>query len=338
MLELFDLSLLENIFLISTFVFLTVIILFLKVVPCYLSSFFGECISNNKSSKFHLPMLRGLGIVFPIILIISTLIWENIFNFFEIIIIMSSTLVGFWDDKFGIKQKQKLIIFLFIGFVWALSKINFNFENEISFFKLFLYIFIFVFLFLFFNQIDGINGLASITFLISISVLYFIGIGIVSLLPILISVFAYFVINLAGKIGIQGDAGSFFLGSFAAILFTKTIILPKYGIIFFILGPIIFDVCATTLIRMYYKIDLTLGHRNNLYQKLVTKYQNHFVITLIFAVSQITLNFFLLDIFNEDSIIHFYSILTILGCFLISFFSVIAYLIHKEKILNSIIR
>ena len=109
--------------------------------------FFGECISNNKSSKFHLPMLRGLGIVFPIILIISTLIWENIFNFFEIIIITSSTLVGFWDDKFGIKQKQKLIIFCLL--VCLNIKINFNFENEISFFKLFLYIFIFVFSFIF---------------------------------------------------------------------------------------------------------------------------------------------------------------------------------------------
>ena len=122
MLELFDLSLLENIFLISTFVFLTVIIFFLKVVPCYLSSFFGECISNNKSSKFHLPMLRGLGIVFPIILIISTLIWENIFNFFEIIIITSSTLVGFWDDKFGTSKNKNSLFFCLLVLLGCYQK------------------------------------------------------------------------------------------------------------------------------------------------------------------------------------------------------------------------
>ena len=146
--------------------------------------------------------------------------------------------------------------------------------------------------------------------------------------------FISFFINLKGKVGIQGDAGSFFMGAFMAILFTKTIEWPKIGIIFFIVGPVIFDVCATTLVRIYYKIDLTMGHRNNLYQKLVSKYQSHTKVTLFFGLLQLLLNYSLLSFLDIKSILTFYLILFSLGIFLVLLFTMISYFIHIEKILK----
>ena len=90
-------------------------------------------------------------------------------------------------------------------------------------------------------------------------------------LPIILSVLAYLVINMNGKIGIQGDAGSFFMGSFIAILYTKSTEWNELVLVFFILGPIIFDVCGTTIIKIFYKINLTIGHKDNLYQKCCPK-------------------------------------------------------------------
>ena len=103
--------------------------------------------------------------------------------------------------------------------------------------------------------------------------------------PLFLTISAYLFINLNGKVGIQGDSGSFFMGAFIAILFTKTIEWQRIGIIFFIVAPIIFfDVCSTTLVRFYYKTDLSIGHRNNLYQKLVSKFQSHLKVTVFFCI------------------------------------------------------
>lgn len=148
------------------------------------------------------------------------------------------------------------------------------------------------------------------------------------------SIFAYLVINMGGKIGIQGDAGSFFMGSFISILSVKTIGWDKAGVIFLMLGPLIFDICATTIIRFYYKIDLTAGHRNNLYQKLVSRYQSHFKITSIFAITQIIFCYFLLNLFETETLISLYSILFLISSVFMLLFYFVAYLIHKEKILK----
>lgn len=334
MIEFFDLEINKN-FLIGSFgTLIFSIIIFMKLIPKYLTSFFGECVANDKSSKFHYPMIRGLGIVFPAILILSSILWESIFSNFEIFIITLSTMVGFGDDKFGLSQKSKLFVFLLIGFIWSLSKVNYVINDFEIFFKFTLYIFIFVFLILFFNQIDGINGLASITFLISLIFVHMNALNLLLCLPLFLCVGTYFLINLNGKIGIQGDAGSFFMGSFIAILFSKSIALEKFGIIFLILGPVVFDVCATTLVRIYYKIDLTKGHRNNLYQKLVSKYKNHTLVTLSIGLAQLLFNFFVWFFLETSSIFKLYIILGSFCIFFILLFYLIAYFIHNEKILR----
>ena len=103
---------------------------------------------------------------------------------------------------------------------------------------------------MFFNQIDGINGLATSTFLISIiffglyfSVLIFV-------IPVIITVSIYLIYNLNDKVGIQGDSGSFFLGSYFLVISSKIFNSEEFYFIFLFLSPILFDIVATTLVRL----------------------------------------------------------------------------------------
>ena len=306
----------------------------IKLIPNYLGSFFGKCVSNDKTSKFHLPMIRGIGIIFAIVLILSSILWGSVFSIFEIIIISLSTLIGFWDDKYGLRQKKKLFLFTFIGCMWSFYHLDFVTFDIYFFLNFILHVFIFVFLILFFNQIDGINGLATGTFLTCLLFIYLTGTNLLLFLPIILSVLANLVINMNGKIGIQGDAGSFFMGSFISILYTKSTEWNQLGLVFFILGPIVFDVCGTTLIKVFYKINLTIGHRDNLYQKLVSKYQNHSLITSIFVFSQFQFCFWLSILLEKNSLVFIYYILFLICSLLMLFFCFVAYLIHNKKILN----
>ena len=77
------------------------------------------------------------------------------------------TFIGFLDDKLNLSQKLKFIInLLFLGFIYF--RLMFLEHNLIEYLSITIKLLIFVFIILFFNQIDGINGLAASTFLISI--------------------------------------------------------------------------------------------------------------------------------------------------------------------------
>lgn len=241
-------------------------------------------------------------------------------------------MIGFWDDKYGLGHKQKLYFFLLLGCVLSFYNINFITFNLYTFLTFITYIFVFVFVVLFFNQIDGINGLATGTFLTCLLFIHLTGTNLILLLPVILSIIAYFVININGKVGIQGDAGSFFMGSLIAILYVKSRPLNEIGLIFFILGPMVFDICGTTLIRFYYKINLTIGHRENLYQKLVSKYQSHLLVTFIFVFLQFIFCFLLSVFLEKKSLILIYSSIIFVCSFLMVLFCFIAYLIHNKKI------
>lgn len=309
-------------------------LLFMIFLPKFYPFIFGECISNNKTSKFHIPMARGLGIVFPLALIISSIFFDSNFNFFEICIISFATLVGLWDDKYGLGYKSKLSIFLVLGLVYAFYSLSNEVYSNTYVLKLILNGFIFIFLILFFNQIDGVNGLAASTFLICICFLSLNGINLTLSLPVIFSVFTYLFINMKGDIGIQGDAGSFFMGSFTSILFIKSLDYIEYGLIFFVISPILFDICATTMVKLFKKVDLSLGHKDNIYQKLVSRYQNHYLVTIIFSFSQVIFCLCLTFIRQNYSIGFIYILLIITGILFNFLFCYLAYSIHNQKLLK----
>jgi UDP-N-acetylmuramyl pentapeptide phosphotransferase/UDP-N-acetylglucosamine-1-phosphate transferase len=303
----------------------------IKIIPLYFKSYFSLCVSNNKTSLYHEPILRGLGIIFPFILILNTTLFETPLNNIDIIIIFLSSFIGFWDDKFEINQKNKFFLFTVIGLMYSLY---INLGSDFNVYNFFSNAFVFLFLILFFNQIDGINGLAGLTFLASISFLTILLKDIYFLLPVVCSVIAYLGFNLRGKIGIQGDTGSFFMGSFIAILCLKVFKWYELGLVFFIISPIMIDICSTTTIRMFLGISILKGHKENLYQRLVKKYKNHVVVSVSFVIIQSIFCGFLIYLIKSMDLVDVYLICLLILLLLGTIFLYVSYLIHKRIILN----
>lgn len=296
----------------------------------YKPDFFGTCVSNEKTSLHHDVLFRGLGIFFPFLILPILFIYKDIFTNLDLFLIFIMTFIGFWDDRRGLSQIFKLTVLICVSFIINLlgeiegsNSLNNSFDILLNTFYL-------VFLILFFNQIDGINGLAAMTFICCLILTCFLikkFIFLVTLGPI----FCYLLINLRGKTGIQGEAGSFFMGSIIFIM-TKnnTLFFDKILTILF-LGPVLFDVIATTLIRLYFKQNIFLGHRNNLYQKLVSNIEKPSIVCCSFFLIQLILGLILYELYLMSSnYVIWYSIVAFTE---ITIFIIISILIQKKTIL-----
>ena len=303
----------------------------IQIIPTHFKKYFGLCVSNEKTSIYHDPLLRGIGIIFPLILIINTSYFETPISNIDALIIIISSLVGFWDDKFLLNQKSKFFIFFILGLFYSYY---INVQIDLNFYEFIINAFIFLFLVLFFNQIDGINGLATLTFLTTIIFLSLFLNNIFLLLPVIFSVIAYLSFNVRGKVGIQGDTGSFFMGSLVAVLYFKIFKWYEFGILIFILLPILLDICSTTLVRIFLGMSILVGHKNNLYQKLVAKYKKHIFVSLGFVVIQIIFCFIMKYLLNSWGLKEIYFIIFITISLTAPLFLYLSYLIHKNKFLN----
>jgi UDP-N-acetylmuramyl pentapeptide phosphotransferase/UDP-N-acetylglucosamine-1-phosphate transferase len=260
--------------------------------------------------------------------------YENLLKINDLCLIISVCLIGFWDDKRGLSQKLKLIILFLIGVLYIFSNEGISSNFSLDAFNYILVPLYFIFIVLFFNQIDGINGLAAITFIVTALIMnYFLG-DVILIVSIFGAVLAYLLINIKGSIGIQGEAGSFFMGAVIFILSIK-VDFPFHNLLSFIfLLPKLLDVSSTTIVRYYLNINLLKGHRYNLYQKLVAKYQRPGFISLIFGLLQLIIGcFIILGLENLDKGF-FFLILFIFILILTLVFLKISLLIHSKKLLD----
>ena len=295
-----------------------------------LKSFFGICVSNEKTSLYHVPMIRGLGILY-IIALTPMFFTNDLLSTSEIILLIVSTLFGFYDDKYGITQIKKILFLtLLISLVYLFS----SNEENLSFYNFFLNILLFLFLDLFFNQIDGINGLAGSTFCITC-------IGSCLLLnyspffqliiPVVLVVSVYLNINFRGNVGIQGESGSFFMGALIYIIMQRFHHHFDWIFVLAFLFPVLSDVISTTMVRLIYVKNLLTPHRKHLYQKLVEKYKSHIKVTLLFSILQIISIILIIYIHN----LSFSELKLFFLVFLLSIFLIInlrySYIIHKGK-------
>lgn len=313
----------------SIFIFKFGVILITKIK----SDFFGLCISNHKTSLYHEPMLRGLGLMFPIACFPFILQLLSDFKIHEIILILLSTILGFYDDKKNLEQKRKFLVILLLSVFYVVVEFALVTDTSIDFFKFIIKVFCLIFLLLFFNQIDGINGLAALTYIILLVIIGIIKNNFILVLPFLVVSIHYLCINLRGKLGIQGEAGSFFMGSsiFVIVLNLETNL--NQFIIVFLASPILMDIVCTTLVRYFSGKNILKGHNSNLYQRLVYKFKSHFWVALMFGFLQVITTYFVFcsrELFNEKQ---FFLIVFLILTILFFIFIFFANLIHKKKIL-----
>ena len=213
-----------KIFTLNFLVFIVLVFISLNFLKCY----FPLSISSKRSALPHDPTIRGIGILFPICLIISNYLLPGYMELplSNYLLIFICTLIGFYDDYKNISYKKKLIslIVLFITVI-SVYKNTLLFADFNYFFSVSISLIFFVFFILFFNQVDGINGLSSGTFCVFFASLIFLKYNEILLLESFISIlsiaFSYYILNILKFNFFQGDSGAYFLGASSYLIFQK---------------------------------------------------------------------------------------------------------------------
>ena len=270
--------------------------------------------NNRKIHKKPVPNIGGLSI--SIIFILATYFIDFQNNFFNIILIFSFliSLAGFIDDRYILNVGSKLIwqllpigilifkfdlIVLDIGNYQILGKINLG---------SFSYIFTILCAFLLINAtnyIDGIDGSASLAFLISIANIIFLSnflneelikFYIIICTPLFLFLFFNFSLFNLPKIFL-GDSGSLLLGfilSFLMIILYKNYdihpILLAWGVAF-----IVFEFLSVNILRIYFNRSLFQPGQDHIHHIFLNKTKSKFKtnIFLIFINIFIAINGYL---------------------------------------------
>ena len=304
----------------------------IKILQNKMSWLIGECDFNKKSSIYHEKMLKGLGIIYPVSIVPFFYFYQNVLNIFDYMMLFLLSLIGLIDDKYNLNYKIKIILFLFISIFFNYLSIPSFEELQIIYFIL--NVLLFVFLIIFFNQIDGINGMAVLTFIICYFSMIFLATNLIIYLPLICCTIPYLFFNLRGKIGFQGDSGSYFLAGIIFIILINNFNHSDYLISIFLLCPILLDLVATTLVKIYLNKNIFKGHRDNIYQRLASFKKSHLFSTLVFIFFQVVQSSIIIYLFLNKSKIFTFFLLIVLSIFMVIFFIIFSIKIHKNEILK----
>lgn len=320
-------------FVTSFFLFILLAFIIFKLFKSY----FPISIASNRSALSHAPTLRGIGIIFPVCLIILSFLFPQNYKLFNsyFLLIFISALIGFYDDFKNINYVKKLLSLIFLFMIIVLIDNDVLLLIDINiFFSIVISLTFFIFFVLFFNQIDGINGLSSGTFCIFLASLIFlknnemVSMGI--FINILGIVFSYFLLNILRVKFFQGDSGAYFLGSAAYLIFQENEEILFISLVF--LFPIVGDIIWTTIMRGYFRFNLSRPHKSNLYQKCVSKIKLHFPVTFCHILIQSACFFivYYFQIYKEGLLIQL-TYLILFGLFFSSIYIYTSYFLNNNK-------
>ena len=265
-------------------------------------------VPNERSSHSDLiPKGGGLGVLVSFIIVCLIL---NISKFLWFPAIFLS-LVSFFGDRTEINPKNRLyiqfcctLVFLFGTFLtMKLSPFNYLLIFPLSVFI--------VGSTNFYNFMDGINGMAGITAVISFCFLAWFGIWanveskyVVLCFSIAFSCLGFLPLNIPSAKVFLGDIGSILLGFIFASL---TVIFSKNIFDFFCLTGFLFpfyaDELSTMLVRFSNGENLSKPHRKHLYQILANEYGiDHWKISVLYGFIQVfiaLISFYLRQVYPE---------------------------------------
>ncbi len=297
-------------------------------------------IKSNNLGRWsdHKAYLIG-GIIFLSFLIyFTTLSYLNFavffLDFYELFILFIFFLIGFYDDKFNLDGKYKILIYLFI-----IIFLNFYYTDNRYLFTNLLTIFILLVIFISINIIDNMDGIFSSFFFIVIcsfvSLVYNNSnlIIISGLLSIILINLYFMYINIFKDKNYLGDSGSYLLSGFIIILYLKfkyLIELNSYSINYLILLFVTFAypiydfvyVCFYRILNKKSPFSGGIDHTSHFFSKYFNSDSKSLIficgINLIYIVS----NYFL--ILNKYN--YYYNI-----CLLLIFYAFLSILIFKFK-------
>lgn len=251
---------------------------------------------NHRSSHTDLT-IRGGGIIFPISLVIISLIFKLNIPFFVFGLLIICT-VSFIDDIQPLSNKIRLLCHM-AGVMLLFYQLNmFNFSLWLIFI-----VFIFVLgIINAMNFMDGINGITGIYALVAVLTMCYINEEVIKFIStellvgtsITLSVFLFF--NFRKKaICFAGDVGSVGVGFILSFLVLSLVVKTqdiRYILLLSIYG---IDTFTTIVFRLIRKENVFEAHRSHYYQYLANRVKiPHMLVASIYGASQTLLNIYII--------------------------------------------
>ncbi len=283
---------------------------------------------NDRTSHYDVTP-RGVGIIFPISLLIWFILYQKCYLF--ILGLLFISIISFIDDVFDLNQIVRLfshilcvniVIYDFIAFEYPLIY--------------FLAVIMMLGWINGFNFMDGINGMTCLYSVVIMITIYFLNSNLnfieTSLLNFtLIPILVFSTFNFRNNaIAFCGDVGSISLAFIFSYIFLYLII--STGDISYLMLLSLYGVESSITIfeRIIKKKNILKPHRTHLYQYLVNeKKVDHLIVSIIYALIQLLINIIIIKfiIISDNSIM-----LSLIFLVMIILF----YIIIKYNVIKSI--
>ena len=273
------------------------------------------------------PTIRGVGIIFPL----SVVMWFYIYEISSIYFLLGLVLismVSFLDDLFNLNPANRIIAHILSSIFLLLQFDLFNFN------LLFLFILVILIVGWFnsFNFMDGINGITSLYSSLCLFTLYIVGYSrniydLQLIVIVLLSLLVFSFLNFRKQaIAFAGDVGSISLSYIIAFLMIALILNTNEISYILFLSVYGIDSSITIIQRLFKGENIFKPHRTHLYQYLANeKKWSHLLIAIIYSFVQFFINLFVLFIIIPSKYSVSLSILAL--CILVAI-----YLIVKGKV------
>jgi len=254
----------------------------------------------NSRSSHNIPTPKGGGIGILAAFLLSSY-FTGIANWFWVPAV-SVSLLGLFSDRFEISPRYRLLI----QFIAGMTLIYFNLQYAQSNTSAFLTNFSIPLLLLlsifivgttnFYNFMDGINGIASITGVVSFGLIAFYAFLAGSNTPLVVlavcisfACLGFLPFNMPRARVFMGDVGSILLGFVFAgmVVYLSKSFLDFICLVAF-LFPFYTDELTTMMVRLRDGERLSQPHRRHLYQLLANEYQiQHWKVSLGYGLFQL---------------------------------------------------
>lgn len=305
---------------------------------------FGMIDNPNERSSHSTAMPKGGGAgIWVAFLIVGFLLVERDYRLL-VYIVGCIGLLGLINDRFEISSKLRLLFQLILSAAIVAAYANISFYVYSSSLLINLFFFLFFVIFIsgtanFYNFMDGINGMASLTGIVSFGLLavfssFLMSNDYIVLMSLALSsaCLGFLPLNFPNARVFMGDVGSLLLGFIFASFVVK---LSADISIFLCLSMFLCTFYADALVTIYHRWrkgeNLTKAHRSHLYQYLSNELGiAQWKVSLIYALVQLLFGILAILAYRKGVILQL-TVITIFGALFL-----IAY--HKVRALGPVIQ
>ena len=271
------------------FLFFTIFILsvfLLKLLIPKLKDFLIDLPNKRSSHKKVTP--TGGGVIFVLITAIASIS----FGYYQPLLIIPLSIVGFYDDKYTLSAPIRLLVqvtssifIVFFSKFYSSISLDLNLFNEISMFVVL--VCFCTGLINFINFMDGLDGLLGGCMLITLLAT---SIGINNVYLVLCaSILGFLVFNWGPAKVFMGDGGSTFLGGILCILILDSTNISDFLSILFLVTPLIADPTICILRRFFANQNIFKAHQLHLFQRLHLAGWSHRKVSTLYITASVLL-------------------------------------------------